>query len=142
MKIKFCAGDISSDGHSIREEKIFEVNLSQAELKLAFFTGIEKLGLLDYTEKDSRDDRRFTFCSNYEDSQVPTEFVEKLPFDPEEYFYLDDFDDEKVYYLEGADKFFELWLDIAKLGNPMLTYSEVVSDDGSIHIGGYGLFST
>jgi hypothetical protein len=85
-------------------------------------------------------------CRSYEDSTLDQALVERLqevgilPEDVDtcSHTWLEDEEDEV--HVEGYEGYANLWLAIAKLGNPTLEFTVIEDQTPSITIGGYGLF--
>lgn len=136
MRVKFWVGDWSHDGHNQCDSFVVDVNLTKPELDKAFHDGCKLMGL----EKAQCKALNFLFCSEYEDVKIPQEIIDgmdKVGLSPDKYF--DMFYKDESKWSGNYDTFHILWLDIAKLGNPDLTYQECVSEE-TYHIGGYGLY--
>lgn len=138
MKINFHVGDWSGDGHMQHEVYIYEVNLSKKDLHKAFIKGCKKIGIKCSVSSNENNSPELQICSEYEDDHVPDEVIDlmiKAGLNPEDYF-------EKGYhFFRGvSNKFTNLWLDIAKIGNNNLIYIGPETGTESIEVGGYGLF--
>lgn len=134
--VTLIVGDWGGDGHDKTEDYIYNINISYAELIAAYESGVAIIG---YDLKD--------YCNDYEDREIPIELLQsvynklkELPVG-EAWEIINDivtlseyFDKISVYHSEYA----ELYLAIAKIGNPDLTYQQVTGT--TISIGGYGLF--
>lgn len=128
---KLVMGDWSDDGHGKTEDIVIKSNLTSKQLEAAYKKGVKKLGF-DFSE---------VCCADYEDSEVPEEYQEKLlkaglaDYLPEDQLEGDGnwFDD---FY---TDHYMWVWMFIAHLGDPSLVW-ENAKEVNSINIGGYGLF--
>lgn len=144
-------GDPSGDGHQITHTIVIETNLTKGELIQAYAKGERQLG--------------FEFAglvaNNYEDNVLPHPYFLKfkeLGFDQglleeiesdeknvdSQSPVIGDYgqiDEDTHGYALYQDTYVDLWLGIAKLGNPEFTYT--IKEDADVHIsiGGYGLFS-
>lgn len=115
-------------GYEQTEEILISSNLNSQELQEAFQKGEELIGI-----------RFRDQFSEYEANKIPLEMVQKMskffdvgfdledvvPEDWDEYIYVNDY--------------VNLWLNIAKVGNPEFVY-ELCESGPKIEIGGYGLF--
>ncbi len=145
MEITFSVGDWSRDGHGKNDEICFECSLDRDNLLGAYLEGARILGI----KGPAHSPYRLPICTDYGEYTVPVEFVAKLMvagIDPEICLYYDNspvpIPSRKKYNSPWSieTNFFPvLWLEIAKLAEPSLTYKQVRKS--SIHIGGYGLFS-
>lgn len=122
--ITLIVGDFS-DGM----ERNISCNLTSKELEAAFEKGEEIIGI--------RFQDHFLEYGNYE---LPISMIKKMSkFFETGLDNLDNLDDDDVDYIIAIE-YLELWLKIAKVGNPELDY-EFCKSNPYIHIGGYGLFS-
>ena len=128
---KLVMGDWSDDGHGKTEDIVIKSNLTSKQLEAAYNKGVKKLGF-DFAE---------VCCADYEDSEVPEEYQEKLlkagfaDYLPEDQLegggnWFDDF---------YTDSYVWVWMFIAYLGDPKLVW-EKAKEVNSINIGGYGFF--
>ncbi len=132
--INLVVGDWSHDGHSMTEQATIKCNLEKKDLEKAYEKGSKKVGF-DLTEE---------VCADYEDMSMPAEIVEKLKaagIDALEYAEKDE-DEEDLSFAYNWEAFVELWLRIARLGNPELKYEMSSSESPNINIGGYGLLGS
>jgi hypothetical protein len=123
MILELVVGDWSHDGHNQTETYSIECNLGKKALESAYAKGAK----IAFDLKEH--------CCDYEDSQLPTELWNKLialGFDNEPETGL-----EEAVYIE-PDVYLDIYMFIAKLGNPKLDWS--MATDSRICIGGYGLF--
>lgn len=127
-------GDWSGDGHSRSDSINIECNLTVKELQAAYKAGAKKVKL-DLT-KDVAED--------YEDCYIRADELAKL----RKHGYSNDHEvsvedtgdkDPELYRIDNYEAFADMWLFIAKVGNPKLV-CKVASASASIHIGGYGLY--
>lgn len=130
--INLIVGDWSHDGHSMTETITISCNLDKKETVKAYKKGTKKVGF------DLTDD----VCSDYEDMSVDPEVIKKMR---EAGIRVEDFikqyeDDSSWSFEYDATSFAEVWLQIARLGNPDLEYEINVHDSPNINIGGYGLY--
>jgi hypothetical protein len=119
--IELVAGDWSGDGHCKKETFVIESNLGARLVQRAFALGSFKLGF-DLT----RD-----VAERYNHS-MSDEKVAKLK--------EAGFDGDIDFKWLTAENFKEMYLFIAKLGNPQFRYKFPVKSNSTICIGGYGLF--
>ena len=126
--ISIVVGDWSDDGHGKTAHYQIQSNLSHKEISKAYKKGSKKLGF-DFSE---------TVASSYDDSEIPAEELVKLREAGWTGEFYDVAEPGEPQYLE-ADTFMEIWLFIAKLGNPLMEY-EIPAVDSTLNIGGYGLF--
>lgn len=154
--INLVVGDWSNDGHGQAHTYSFEANLSQTELCEAYEKGS------DIVYKAMDDNRTFInrkdildrVADRYESYSVPNEIAVALAkFGIKSWSYEDEQEPEtrsfinydkhdNVYTVgdEGSEDFAMLYMEIAKIGNPELTYKLITFP--AITIGGYGLFSS
>lgn len=151
-------GDWSDDGHGKTSNEIYRHNLPSNERLLeAYKAGSLKLNIVrqkafwepKHTVRDAvLDDVLDAVADRYEESTIPEDIAQALmangiepngpDYSDDKYteLYTRDGDD---YTVEGQEGFANLWMRIAKLGNPNLEYSKVANPN-TINIGGYGLF--
>jgi hypothetical protein len=130
-KIKLVAGDWSSDGHGMTEVIWIESNLDLKSLEQAFKKGC-KITKVKFENVAAR----------HQDSTISIEDVaklEKFGFDISKYSWYEEPDDD-AWTLQDVDAFCDIWLWIAKIGNPDLQYNMVHVNEPAINIGGYGFF--
>jgi len=130
--INLVVGDWSHDGHSMTEQSTIKCNLDKKGLEKAYKKGSKKVGF-DLTEE---------VCEAYEDMSVSDDVVEKLRtagIKPEDFIENEGGEWSFAYNWEA---FTELWLRIAKLGNPNLEFEMCSNDSPNINIGGYGLLGS
>lgn len=125
MKIKLVVGDWSKDGHEKSEDIYIESNLSIKDLTKAYKKGVSIVGL----------DVQSEVAANYQDSNISKKDLDKLINAGLE-IELDEDGDE--FYLD-ENSYSEIWLFVAKLGNPAFEYSFLEAEE-QLNIGGYGLF--
>lgn len=131
--INLVVGDWSHDGHNMTEQSTIKCNLTKKDLEKAYKKGCKKVGF-DLTEE---------VCADYEDMSVSDDVIEKLraaDIKPEDFIENDDDDGWSFSY--NWEAFTELWLRIAKLGNPDLEFEMCSNDSPNINIGGYGLLGS
>lgn len=146
MRIELVVGDWSSDGHGQTHSVWFEVtssdkdgDVTENELRDAF---IEGCAILDQEPNDpSFGEPSLPFCESYEDSIVPASFVVKLAsHGVDVYDFFDGLDRaDACPSIAGPDAWAQLWMAVAKIGNPNLDIVQCANKN-SIRIGGYGLF--
>lgn len=136
VQYKFEIGDWSNDGHGMYESIMVLVKNSE-DLEADYQKGFEK-SKLDVTK----------YCNEYEDRDLPREFLEKLDksnFDLnnlEDYRYFKAECEDDDSYCSNYEDYFVIWMHIAKLGNEDLEWERIEpSHDRTIQPGGYGLFS-
>lgn len=129
--INIVIGDWSHDGHSQTDETMYQMNVSAEGLKTAFDAGTKIVGFdltkecRDYEDCILSKDACGKVKEHFQDSDIATWIIENEA-------------NEEDFYVE-TEMFAEIYLLIAELGNPELTYSLVNCED--VRIGGYGLFS-
>lgn len=122
--INLVVGDASGDGHNIRETILVSSSLDKKRLEKAYEKGA-KIACVDLQND---------VCSEYEDSAITNDVCEKLKL------VGIDVDHEEGDEVEiDADFFAELYMRIAKLGDPELEYDFPSVNIAEIDIGGYGL---
>lgn len=132
-EVKLIVGDWSGDGHGHRETFSIKSNLSLDDLKSAYKSGSEKIGINLIQE----------VCEKYEDNKFPlnifmkiVEEIEKLGLAHE--WSTDSslfFDDELSFYEE---EWVEIILDVCRIGNPKFEYENLYQNN-HWPIGGYGI---
>lgn len=130
-KIKLVVGDYSRDGHEKSTDVYISCNLTAKEIEKAYKKGVKVVGL----------DVRENVASEYQDSYVLKEHYEKLKkagYTEELEPYDNDAETSTKFYIND-DSFAEMFMFVAKVGNPDLEY-ELVEDSDSVNVGGYGLF--
>lgn len=131
-KIQLILGDPSGDGHKEHSNLYIQSNLSRKQILNAYEKGTKIVGF-NFSEE---------IASEWEDDTIEEEKLKKLRelgFKVElsnEEFCRDRNEEVNL----GDEDFAEMYLFIAKLGNPKFEYEFVVSD--AITIGGYGLFTS
>jgi hypothetical protein len=131
FRIRLVVGDWSTDGHSMAKEVSVLSNRRDRDLSKAYAKGVRVVGV-DLT-KD--------VCREYEDSSLPAEVLVKLTAAG---YQIPGVEHPETAICEDTEyltpeEFAELWLFIARKGDPELRV-EVVEGEPSINIGGYGLF--
>lgn len=122
--VNLVMGDWSADGHGMTETITIKCNVSRDELVEAYKVGSLTCGV----------DLKAEVACDYDDSSFPVDIIEKLE--------ACGFNSEGL--VEEGDAFIEpelywnVWMFIAKLGNPAIEFDEVAGQD--IKIGGYGMF--
>ena len=122
MFINLVVGDWSDDGHGKVHVIPVESNKEVDDVMYAFDKGNEGVNLEQY-------------CSDYEDNMVPTKLI--MEFVSEDLYLCDP--DEEFHDIESAT-YAEIWLGIARKGDPELVISVTEEELPEIRIGGYGLF--
>jgi hypothetical protein len=143
-QIRLVLGDWSHDGHNQTDTKVINSSLNRDELIAAFQLGAAASGLLPQAQHHST---YLTVAEEYEDSKLARKEYARLavlgvvPIDPNEFPFDEEIDreDDTIYLDEGS--YTELWLAVAKFGNPALEYALVSDTMPSINIGGYGLLN-
>jgi hypothetical protein len=128
--INLVVGDWSKDGHNQSESVTIRTNLKLQEVQAAYNKGVKKIGF----------DLLKNCCHDYEDNVIQPQFVEKLKSSGYKFDENDDLDDEEGWFVD-TDIWVELYLFFVKTGNPDFEH-EIISDNESIKLGGYGLFFT
>lgn len=129
--INLIVGDWSDDGHGRTSSFTIEANMPLYEVENSYKMGVLKTGL-DLTEDVACD---------YQDPRIRPEQLQKLQRHGFK-FEDDNFDvepDKNGVYL-SPEMFVEMYLFLARLGEPGLTVKHVSSNHSTIHVGGYGLF--
>ncbi len=137
--VVLSVGDPGGDGHGIHSNVRISCNLTSKELEAAFKKGEEIIGI-----------RFADQFSEYDSRQLPPDMIKKMSkffdtgFDDlaDHVPNLDDDDYDEGDYGFGedifSDDYINLWLKIAKVGNPQLAY-EFCEQEQGIDIGGYGI---
>lgn len=134
MEIQFVLGDWSKDGHGITKLFTFDINADRDRVMQAYAAGCEIVGF-DLTD----------YCADFEENTIPAEIYDKFiaaggVFEKGKEPEVNDIDaDIPTEYFMYIDSYMYMWLGIAKIGLPELTWKEVRCT--SIDIGGYGLFT-
>jgi hypothetical protein len=129
-------GDPSRDGHNMSDSPFFRCNRTLADVKKAFIRASTTHGL-DITRQ----------CQEYEDDKFDEKFVKnaKAAFhnrpDLLEWECFNPDPDDRWSGGVDTDTFVELYLEIAKLADPELEWSEDASNADDHFIGGYGLYN-
>ena len=118
--INLVVGDYSGDGHDKRETITIRSNKEADETRYAFEQENETVQLEQY-------------CSEFEDQEFPTALISKYVSTD---LYVVDPDEE--FSEMDLDTFAEIWMGMARAGDPELVLS--VENIPEIFIGGYGLF--
>lgn len=129
-QITLTLGDWSCDGHGRAEKHTIKSNIPKPELETAYAEGVKRTGV-DLTKSIARE---------FDNNLFPQVAIDKLSlfgFDPNDFLMFDDYDGVEHWYID-SEGFVDLWLFIAKIGNPDLEYILYKTDN--INIGGYGLF--
>jgi hypothetical protein len=127
--ITLVVGDWSFDGHNRTHNFAIKSNLDVDAVSAAFEMGEEKLGV-KFQE---------TVAAEFEDNVLPRDVIEKL--ENHGFVLADvvgDCEDEEQVTID-SDVYVDIWLFIAKLGNPDFRYE--LTSHPSINVGGYGLFT-
>eukprot|EP00759_Apiculatamorpha_spiralis_P045053 PhF_6_TR4182/c0_g1_i3/m.5620 len=130
--ISLVVGDWSGDGHGQTHTIYVKCNCSSQDLQSAFQKGCTKLNF----------QFQKVIASEYEKSTI-TKAQVKLLLDggvayAKEILHCIELNRCDIYSLE-MDSYINLWIEIAKIGEPSLIVSK--SDVQTVVIGGYGLFS-
>lgn len=132
--VDLVVGDWSHDGHEKTNVVAVKINVTPNELRSAYENGTKEVGFdltrdvaADYKDNVLSNERMKVLVANGYDEFT----VERVEYDNDSSDYTGD-------YRLRVDSFVDVWLFIAKLGDPSLTY-EIVNND-SVNIGGYGLF--
>lgn len=147
--VQLIIGDWSDDGHGKTDTVVVRSNLDARGIEAAYQAGLKKLAE-DYDGDFYLD--MDNLCDEYEDSSLPAKlrnyFVsrELLDVDMESEAFGYDYSTDWEYDPDAdgtmdSDSFANLYISIARYGDPLLVI-ERVSDayDMRINIGGYGLF--
>lgn len=134
-EIVLAVGDWSGDGHGKADNFVFKTNLTSKEIKEAYKKGVEICGV-DITNQ----------CQDYEDSTVTKNVWNNLlKYELISKYHLKEVENEPSWstikhntYL-NPEEYVNIWLGIAKLGNPDLEF-ERSGPENTIPIGGYGLY--
>jgi len=147
MLAKLVIGDPSDDGHGRTDDYYYEINVeTYSQLLSAYQRGVKICGV-DLTKN---------ICCEYEDSGIKISDLRKLlahgvlELTEENLAFIaedivadsfDEIDDNEYdhYFFGNFDNYHEIWLGIAKLGQPNLVYTSSSSYIEEFHIGGYGL---
>ena len=131
MKVKLTIGDLSQDGHNQYDEFVYEVNKSVEEIRQAYKDSCKLVGIqFNRNEKytgikyDWKQSRNYECCTEYEDSRMRSNIVQKLKavgFDANK-FSLEEVEDEDLYF--DVEGFAEMIMAFIKLSIPDLTYEE------------------
>jgi len=133
MRTQLVVGDWSDDGHGKTE--VFQVihNLASSDsLEDAFVRGSELLEI----------DMEQIAC-DYEAPYIYRGQIDKLlkaGFDSDTESFTMPEELDAYGYVEGPEGFINIWLFIAKQGNPDLEYEILPTYKDVINVGGYGLF--
>lgn len=132
--VDLIVGDWSHDGHEKTETVSIKINITPGELREAYERGRDQVGF-DLTSDVANDyeDRKL---SNVRMKALVAKGYDERSVERDEY--NNESDDYAGDYVLSHDSFVDVWLFIAKLGNPDLTYETLNS--ASINVGGYGLF--
>lgn len=129
MKMKnnivLVVGDWSHDGHERTDQISIVSNLNAKQIEEAYKLGTQIMNF----------DFQKTVCTDYEDNFLDEEDSAILKS-----FGINQHDEECQGCYLNSEIFAEIWMQIAKLGNPLLEYKFVSSKANTINIGGYGLF--
>lgn len=135
--ITLTVGDWSHDGHSKTEVVTVRCNIDKKNLEKAYKNGTKKVGF-NLTEN---------VCADYEDMSVTPEIIKKLKdagINSEDFIEneSDEGDDDNCWsFAYNCEAFADLWMTIAKLGDPDIKYELCEDNDTNINVGGYGLFT-
>jgi hypothetical protein len=130
-RICLTVGDWSGDGHEQSDNFYILSSLDKDSLAAAYKKGVEAIGFDLKKELDE-----------YEEGVISSDKLRLLS----KHGLLSDwgFDEEKLsedweLYHE-IDTYAELWLRIAKVGDPQLEFELVEDNAPTLHIGGYGIY--
>lgn len=126
-QIQLIAGDWSDDGHGRTSTYIIECNKSPESVSKAYEKGLKIAGF------QGRD-----FCSDYEDSTVPMLLVQFLEGRGVKLDNYEEADAENGWVSVYDEEYVEIYIALAKVGDPTLKITQV--NPPTINIGGYGLF--
>ena len=129
--IKIIMGDPSGDGHSMVKENFICANISYQKILDAYKSAVAVIGF-DYVD---------VVATEYDEPSITKEHLNKLRdagllivIEDEEYSVNDN------YVSIHQEEYFNIWLQLVKLGNSQFNYQSIRSQQ-VIDIGGYGLFS-
>ena len=146
-RLNLVIGDWSDDGHGKTDAILVETNVSTAELIEAHKKGLLKVPAFK------------NCCVNYEEGHISLELAHQLleaGLNPED-FLTDpcyrwdeaaqdlvecpwDHPDNEELLFTYSEGFAKLYMEICRLGDPLITYSFLDDEFDQIKIGGYGLF--
>ena len=126
--ITLIVGDLG-DGHEKKEETNIFCNLTNNELEDAFKKG-EKIIGIRFSDK----------FSDYRDHKLPASMIKKMTKSFDIDFVSSEDLKDSDYIILMCGEYLDLWLKIAKVGNPELVY-EICKSNPYLYIGGYGLFT-
>ncbi|MGL4632620.1 MAG: hypothetical protein ACRCVT_15560 [Leadbetterella sp.] len=134
-------GDSSGDGHDKTYQFVIDSNLSQTEINEAYTKATNIIGF---------DLRRDAATECEDDTLIRKHYLmlQKAGLDLSELeteFNPDnsnsDITDESVVVYLDFDQYFNLYMQIVKLGNSDFTFTQIPKSTMYIDIGGYGLFT-
>jgi hypothetical protein len=142
--IKLVVGDWSKDGHNQSDDVYVKVSFKDKgihpdvvkDVEKAYKEGSKKLGF----------DLVKDCCCDYEDNGIEQHFAKKLQEQrvvSKDYFSFNKdllTRDGKCCLDDGPDTFADLYMSIAKFGNPAIEWDFFELEEGEIKIGGYGLY--
>jgi hypothetical protein len=134
--INLVIGDWSDDGHGKKDKFTIKCNLDKKALEKAYKKGVKKVGV-DITSDVAHE---------YEDSTISKEDWDKLlkagmkADEVGEVDIPDHLDGQSDRIFIWPDAFADIWLFVAKAGNPKFEFEHVIATASNINIGGYGLF--
>lgn len=132
--ITLLTGDPGGDGHEKTDSVVITSNLSPKELEEAFIRGEKVIGI-DFANQ----------FRDYESNQLPFEMIQKMSkhfdtgFNVPQDIDPNEVDSSRYDETLCSSEYTDLWLEIAKIGNPELVY-EYCKTGPTLAIGGYGLF--
>lgn len=126
--INLHMGDSSNDGHEKSAIVTIRSNITKTNVEAAYAAGVKKTNV-DWSN---------VVAVEYKDNIVPKNVIKKLA--KHGFFADDELDHDDEGYVAWIDTYANIWLFIAKLGNPNFKYEIVDDEDCRIDIGGYGLF--
>lgn len=135
-RIRIVIGDWSCDGHEKTEVTMIRSNLTKEKILAAYKKGVEKVGL-DLSKDVARD---------YQDWNCRLKDWKKLElagFPFSDWFGEDElemFNSGEEEMSLSTELFLEMYFFLVKQGSSAFEYEIVEEKDGSLHIGGYGLF--
>lgn len=130
--IDLVIGDWSGDGHAKTTTVTILSTHSRSALDEAYKLGVKVTGV----------DLSAEVAHEYEDNVIATEILEKLEahgLDKKKVLDDDGFGNDEIGYGLWPDSFADIWLFIAKVGDPDFRYKRTQKPAG-IRIGGYGLY--
>lgn len=126
-KVKLIVGDWSDDGHGETFETIIDSNLSEDDIFKAHIEGQKILGI-----------NIASYCKEYQQNLFPKGLIDWYFKNQDMSLY--DHGNEMYNLPDGPADYKNIFLAIAKLGNPSFKFKGGIHDISTLRIGGYGLF--